>query len=72
MVKCNLYRYMGENRLKIIDVAEATGLNRSTIARLYNDEAKRFEAEVLEKLCQYFDISVGDLIEYVPDEPNVK
>jgi putative transcriptional regulator len=56
---------MGEKRLKIADVARDTGINRGTITRIYNEEATRIELDVVEKLCQYLDIEVGELYELV-------
>lgn len=65
MLKCNLSKIMGEKRLKIADVARDTGINRGTITRIYNEEATRIELDVVEKLCQYLDIEVGELYELV-------
>jgi len=58
---------MGEKRLKIADVARDTGINRGTITRIYNEEATRIELDVVEKLCQYLDIEVGELYELVEE-----
>ncbi len=68
MVKCNLSRIMGEKRLKIADVSRDTDINRGTITRMYNEEATRVDLEVVEKLCLYLDIEVGDLYEIVKEE----
>ena len=68
MIKCHLSRIMGERKLKIIDVARDTGINRGTITRLYHETASRVELEVIEALCRYFDCKVGDLFEYLPND----
>lgn len=65
MLKCNLSKIMGEKRLKIADVARDTGINRGTITRIYNEEATRIELDVIEKLCEYLEIDVGELYEIV-------
>jgi putative transcriptional regulator len=54
---------MGERKLKIADVARDLEVHRNTIALLYHEKAKRIDFEVLEKLCNYFECSVGDLLE---------
>jgi putative transcriptional regulator len=54
---------MGERRLKIADVAKDTGINRGTITRLYNETALRVDLEVIDQLCEYFDIKVENLFE---------
>ena len=70
MVKCNLSRLMGERKLKIIDVARATGLHRNMITLLYNETAARIELDAVGQLCAFFGVKVGDLFEYIPDELN--
>lgn len=56
---------MGERRLKIADIAKDTGINRGTITRLYNETASRVDLEVIDQLCEYFDIKVEDLLEKI-------
>lgn len=70
MVKCNLSKIMGEKRLKISDVSRDTDINRGTITRMYNEEATRVDLDVIEKLCVYLDIEVGELYEIVNEEGN--
>jgi putative transcriptional regulator len=62
-MKCHLSRILGERRLKIADVARDTGINRGTLTRMYNETAERVELAVLEKLCIYLDLEVGELYE---------
>lgn len=68
MLKCNLSKIMGEKRLKIADVARETDINRGTITRMYHEEATRVDLEVIERLCRYLDINVGELYEVIDDE----
>ena len=65
MIKCNLSTLMGAKKVKIADVARDTGLHRNTITLLYKEEATRIELDTIEKLCDYFDCSVGELLERV-------
>ncbi len=67
MVRCHLSRLMGENKMKVIDVARETGLHRNTITLLYNETATRIELETVNSLCKLFNCSVQDLFEYIPD-----
>lgn len=66
MIRCHLSRYMGERKLKITDVARATGLHRNTITLLYKETAAVVELEVMDRLCSFFGCHVGDLFEQVP------
>lgn len=67
MIKCHLSRLMGEKKLKIVDVARETGVNRGTITRLYHETASRVELEVVEALCHYLGCQVGELFEYIQE-----
>lgn len=69
MIKCHLSRLMGERKLKIADVARETGLHRNTITLLYDETAARVDLEAIDRLCAYFNVPVGDLLEYRPEEP---
>jgi putative transcriptional regulator len=53
---------MGAKKLKIADVVNETGINRSTVTRLYHETTTRIDFETLEKLCVYFDCMPGDLL----------
>ena len=61
---------MGVKKLKIADVVKETGINRGTVTRLYHETAQRVELDVLDKLCEYFDCPVSDLMERVDDSKN--
>ena len=72
MIRCNLSILMGRDKLRISDVAQRTGLNRSTITALYNETATRVELPAIEKLCILFRCQVGELLEVVPAETEVQ
>lgn len=49
---------------------EETGLASNTLARLLKpDPLDRVDAQTLDALCRYFECSVCDVLEYVPDAP---
>jgi len=56
---------MGEKKIKIADVVRDTGVNRSTVTRLYHETTTRIDFETLETLCVYLECEVGDLIKIV-------
>lgn len=58
---------MGEKKLKIADVARATGLHRNSVTLLYKETATRVDLEAMDKLCKYFQCGVSDLFEFVDD-----
>ena len=65
MIRCHLSRLMGEKRVRIIDVARATGISRNMLAKLYYDRARRVDLADVARLCQYFGCPLGDLLEWV-------
>lgn len=67
VVKCNLSTLMGAKRLKISDVVRETGINRSTVNRLYHETTTRIDYETLEILCDYLECNIGDFLEIVRD-----
>ena len=67
MIKCHLSRLMGERKLKIADVARATGLYRGTITLLYDETASKVDLETIDKLCAFLGVTVGELFEHKPD-----
>ncbi len=67
MIKCHLSRYMGERKMKVIDVARETGLHRNTVTLLYDETAVRVDLDAIDKLCRLFNVGVGELFEHLPD-----
>ena len=65
MMHCHLSRLMGERKMKIMDVARATGLHRNTVTLLYKETATHIDLEAIERLCRLFECGVGDLFEVV-------
>ncbi len=65
MIKCHLARLMGERKMKVVDVARETGLNRNTITLLYKETAQRIDFETIEKPCDLLQCHVEDLLEKV-------
>jgi putative transcriptional regulator len=55
-------------RLDWKDVAEATGIHRTTLSRMLNTRGYNASTSNLDLLCRYFDCELGELAVYVPDE----
>lgn len=72
MIRCHFARVLGDRKLKIADVSRDTGINRGTLTRLYYETAERYEVEILNALCRYFECPVGELLEYVEEKEKPK
>ena len=68
MIRCYLSRLMGEHKMKIVDVARATGLHRNTVTLLYQEKATRVDVDAIDRLCRLFKCQVSDLFEFIPDK----
>ena len=50
------------DRLSQRSLAEQAGVAVTTIHRLYNNSVRRFDADVIEKICDVLNCEVGDLL----------
>ena len=55
-------------RITLVEVADATDLNRMTLSKVANNKRSPVNSDVLDKLCSYFGCKVEDLITHVPDK----
>jgi DNA-binding Xre family transcriptional regulator len=58
-------QFVEGRRVTINEVANATGLNRMTLSKILNQKGYGTGTETIDKLCQYFQCEVRDLMEYV-------
>lgn len=55
---------LAQRLLKISALAKATGISRVTLTQLYYRRTKQIDLETLDKLCDYLNCSIGDIIEF--------
>lgn len=56
---------MGAKRIKIYELAQISGVSRSTITRLYYDRTNTVSFNTLENLCRALDCTLNDLFEII-------
>jgi len=54
-------------RVTIQEVAEETGINRMTLSRLINKRGCNSTTDNLNKLCEFFECDISEIVEYYPD-----
>ena len=54
-------------RITLGEIAEATGIHRTTLSKLANVRGYNTTTDVLDRLCDYFTCPISDLVEHVPD-----
>jgi len=62
---------MGERKLKVAEVARATGLYRGSVSLLYEETASKVDLETIDRLCAYLGVTVGELFEQIPPLPDM-
>jgi putative transcriptional regulator len=68
MIKVKLSELMGLHKVKSFSQLEKeTGITRKTLTKLYDGEGKGIEYVTLSALCQRFECTPSDLLEFVPD-----
>lgn len=68
MIKNKIPVQMAEKRMRIQQVADLTGLSRTTLSNIVNDKFTRIDLKTLEVLCKALDCNIQDLLEYIPED----
>ena len=68
MIKIHLSKILGEKRMSQAELARQTGIRPSTISDIYNEMTERLNINHLDRICEYLNCDITDLIEYIPDK----
>lgn len=66
MIRCNLAVLMAERGLNISDLSKVTGISRNALSALYHNTGKGIQFETLDALCDYLQVTPGDLLLFSP------
>lgn len=55
-------------RITLLEVAEATGINRMTLSRMSNAKGYSTSTDTIDKLCRYFGCQVADVAVFIDDQ----
>jgi putative transcriptional regulator len=58
------YQQRQGRSVSIQEVAEAVGITRAALSNIEHGKTKQVEYETLRKLCEFYGVSVGDLLVY--------
>lgn len=67
MIVNHLPTLLAERRLKVADAVRATGISKTTLHKIYNDQSTRIDFDTIDSLCKFLEVKVGDIFEYVDD-----
>lgn len=62
------WEYRNRRRLPLKELADATGIYRTTLSRLTGPSPINTTTRNIARLCEFFGCTVADLVEYVPDD----
>jgi len=68
MINIRLDYLLLDRRMKLKDLAEATGLAVNNLSILKTNKARAIRFSTLNSLCKALNCTPGDLIDYIPDE----
>lgn len=55
-------------RITVIEISEATGVNRMTLSKMLNKHGANVQTDNLDRLCNYFGCRIEELVEHVAGE----
>ena len=68
MINIRLDYLLLDRRMKLKDLAEATGLAVNNLSVLKTNKARAIRFSTLNSLCKALNCTPDELIEYIPDE----
>jgi putative transcriptional regulator len=68
MINIRLDYVLLDRRMKLKDLAEATGLAVNNLSILKTNKARAIRFSTLNSLCKALNCTPADLIEYIPDD----
>jgi putative transcriptional regulator len=69
MIRTRLDYLLLDHRMKLTDLAEATGIALNNLSILKNNKARAIRFSTLEAICKALNCKPGDLLEYEPHDP---
>lgn len=57
--------FQEDRRITLEEVSQQTGIHRTTLSKISNQKGYNTTTDVVNKLCEYLDVSVGDIAVYI-------
>lgn len=68
MINVRLDYALLDQRMKLTELADATGIALNNLSVLKTNKARAIRFSTLNSICKALNCSPGDLLEYIPDE----
>jgi putative transcriptional regulator len=69
MINIRLDYVLLDKRMKLTELADATGIALNNLSVLKTNKARAIRFSTLNAICKALNCSPGDLLEYLPDPP---
>lgn len=56
--------------ITMIEISESTGIHRMTLSKISNHRGYNPTADVIDRLCTFFECRIEQLVEHIPDVPH--
>lgn len=60
--------FQEDRRITLDEIVEQTGISRPTLSRIANVKGYSTTTDILDRLCGYFECSLDQLAEHLPDK----
>ena len=67
MIKIKLRQLIWDNDTTATDIHKATGISQSILSDIVRGKRTNVGPDIINKLCIYFDCSINDILEFVPE-----
>lgn len=68
MIRVRLDYLLLDNRMKLTELSEKTGIALNNLSILKTNNARAIRFSTLNAICKALGCSPGDLLEYIPDD----
>lgn len=65
-IKSTLKTLADARGVTIRELSRAIGYRFESVRSLYNDETERIPRELLDRICEYFDCDISDILKRTP------
>lgn len=65
-----LWKILIDKNINKVTLRDGAGFTPSTLSRL--SQNKPVSMEMLGRICEYLDCNIGDIVDYIKEEENVK
>lgn len=62
------WQFQKGTRVTMTQLSAATGISRVTLSKMVNQKNYSTVTDNLDKLCEFFECRVEDLVEHIPDQ----